>query len=68
MAPSAVNSLINETSQTTKDLLPCHKSNPPSNVIIHAAINDFKSQALLSPHPKHQWQQNTEKDRQLIAR
>ncbi|CAG7972740.1 unnamed protein product [Penicillium salamii] len=41
---------------------------PPSNVIIHAAINEFNSEALLSPNPKPQWQQNTEKVRHLIAR
>lgn len=96
MAPSTVSSLINEPSQTTKDLLPRHHKlnvwnfdvfrqlvplvarenltylnaifQPPSNVIIHAAINEFNSQALLSPHPKPQWQQSTEKVRQLIAR
>ncbi|KAE8423928.1 pyridoxal phosphate-dependent transferase [Aspergillus pseudocaelatus] len=41
---------------------------PPSNGIIHAAINEFNPQALLSPHPKPGWQQNAEKVRQLIAR
>ncbi|KAF9873898.1 putative class IV aminotransferase [Colletotrichum karsti] len=41
---------------------------PPSNLIIHAAITKFSAEALYSNHPKPQWQNTVEETRGLVAR
>lgn len=41
---------------------------PPSNLIIHAAISKFTSEALYSAHPKPQWQSALEETRELVGR
>ncbi|KAL4916423.1 pyridoxal phosphate-dependent transferase [Aspergillus aurantiobrunneus] len=40
---------------------------PPSNLLVHAAINKFNTEALLSPAPKPGWLQTAEDVRALLA-
>ncbi|KAK7706473.1 hypothetical protein SLS64_004846 [Diaporthe eres] len=41
---------------------------PPSNLVIHAAITKHASEGLYSPHPKPQWQSAVEDTRALVGR
>lgn len=41
---------------------------PPSNLVIHAAITKYASDGLYNPHPKPQWQTAVEDTRALVGR
>lgn len=41
---------------------------PPSNLVIHAAITKYASDGLYNPHPKPQWQSAVEDTRALVGR
>lgn len=41
---------------------------PPSNLIVHAAVTKFASEGLYDPHPKPQWQAAVEDTRALVGR
>lgn len=41
---------------------------PPSNLVIHAAITKYASDGLYNPHPKPQWQSAVEETRALVGR
>lgn len=41
---------------------------PPSNLIVHAAITKLASEGLYHPHPKPQWQAAVEDTRALVGR
>lgn len=41
---------------------------PPSNLVVHAAITKYASDGLYSPHPKPQWQATVEETRALVGR
>lgn len=41
---------------------------PPSNLVVHAAITKYASDGLYSPHPKPQWQSAVEDTRALVGR
>lgn len=41
---------------------------PPSNLVVHAAITKYASDGLYNPHPKPQWQNAVEDTRALVGR